>query len=100
MSGLVLIYLRDTPESLGLHPVEYWKKEKVTVTFKKKEYSAKELIQICLREKYLLFAGFGSFFCQILRYIPTFWILQLINDKLDIGKVSNIHWLPYSLFEW
>jgi sugar phosphate permease len=23
MSGLVLIYLRDTPESLGLHPVEY-----------------------------------------------------------------------------
>lgn len=86
LGGFFLIYcLRDTPQSLGLPPIEK-RKSNMHVDQKdmqEKELSTKEvLFQYVLRNPYLWTLAFAYFFVYVIRTAVNDWgLLYLINVK-------------------
>jgi OPA family sugar phosphate sensor protein UhpC-like MFS transporter len=75
-TGLFLINrLRDTPESLGLPPIEEYKgdgfteKDKLTDKMSKKQL----LLDVVLRNKYIWILGFAYFFVYVVRTAVNDW---------------------------
>jgi len=76
LMGFFLINrLRDTPESLGLPPIEEYKGEKITERDKLSEKMSKKqlLLDVVLRNKYIWILGFAYFFVYVVRTAVNDW---------------------------
>ncbi|MCB1193617.1 MAG: MFS transporter [Leptospiraceae bacterium] len=76
LSAIYLFWrLKDTPQSLGLPPIEEYKKEQVVATPKaEKELETKELfVKYILTNKYLWLFAIANFFVYIVRYSMLDW---------------------------
>ncbi len=75
----ILIFMRDTPQSVGLPPVEEFEKEYTNQTKEKKddqerELSAKEILfKYVLVNKYIWFLAFANVFVYFVRYGILDW---------------------------
>lgn len=84
--GFLLINrLRDTPQSLGLPPIEKWKNDYSSdkIESKEKELTTKEILfDYVLTNKWIWLLAFASFFVYIVRIAITDWsALYLIETK-------------------
>ncbi len=91
--GCVLIYmLRDTPQSLGLPPIEKFRNDYPEQhTDQEKELSAKEiLVKYVLKNSYIWLLAFAYFFVYVVRVALNDWThLYLIESKgFTLGMAS------------
>lgn len=80
---LIMTILRDTPQSVGLPPIEVFKKEESASRAKERELSVKEiLLKYVLTNRYLWILACAYFFIYMIRQAITDWgILYLIEEK-------------------
>ncbi len=98
---IVLIFLRDTPQSVGLPPIEEYKNDypEIQVDDRERELSAREiLIQYVLCNKYIWYIAIANIFVYLVRYGVMDWIPVYLKEM----KGFNIEdaGLTFSLFEW
>ena len=96
--GLWMMYtLRDTPQSLGLPPIEKFKKEDLSVTSdSEKELSLKErLFKYVLNNNFIWLLSFSYFFVYIIRTVVNDWgMFFLIEEKQfsNLAAGSSLFW--------
>jgi MFS transporter, OPA family, sugar phosphate sensor protein UhpC len=83
IGGVYLINrLRDTPQSLGLPPVEKFRNDVAVVPLKKNIKVRTILIEYVFKNKYMWMLGFAYFFVYVVRTgIDTWTILYMIEKK-------------------
>lgn len=84
MGFILMNRLRDTPQSLGLPPIEEFKGEKIKVSAEEeKELSTKQILfDYVLKNKWMWFLALSSFFVYIIRIAINDWsALYLIETK-------------------
>ncbi|KEH95657.1 glycerol-3-phosphate transporter [Clostridium novyi] len=100
---LFMIFAKDTPQSVGLPPIEEYKDDYpelvVEVEDREKELSAKEiLVKYVLKNKFLWFIAFANVFVYFVRYGVVNWVpIYLEQVKHFSVKEST---LAFSLFEY
>jgi OPA family sugar phosphate sensor protein UhpC-like MFS transporter len=99
LGGLFLINrLRDTPQSLGLPPIERFRFDKAEEpeTDQERELTPKEILfNYVLRNPYLWMLGIGYFFIYLIRQGISDWtVLYLIETKgySQIGAGTILFW--------
>lgn len=97
--GIVLILmLRDTPESMGLPDVEEFRGEEEAAPQEKKISVKEALFKYVLNNKYVWILSFAYFFVYAVRQGINGWsALFLIEQK---GYVSETATIAISWFEW
>jgi MFS transporter, OPA family, glycerol-3-phosphate transporter len=92
----LLIRLRDTPQSLGLPPIEEWRNDYPARVRKEKEQelgTADLLTNYILRNGYLWLFAFANFFVYIARYSMLDWgptyLKEVKHATLGQGGVST-----------
>lgn len=89
---LVFNRLRDIPSSMGLPPVEKYRKDitdKKTLDALEEQVSVKEtLLRYVLKNKHVWFVAFGNFFLYIARYGALTWAPSYINEAKDVSIVK------------
>jgi OPA family sugar phosphate sensor protein UhpC-like MFS transporter len=87
LGGFFLINrLRDTPQSIGLPPIEQFRNDYTGVirceVGKEKRFSAREVLKVVVKNKYLWVLGFAYFFVYIVRTgIGDWTALYLLETK-------------------
>lgn len=91
LGGLFLFFcLRDTPQSLGLPPIEAHKKEKASgsAVSREKELSTKEiLVRYVLRNKFIWVLAFGYFFIYVIRTAVNDWGQLFLIESKGLNEV-------------
>jgi glycerol-3-phosphate transporter len=86
---LVLNRLRDIPSSMGLPPIEKYRKDitdKKTLEAVEEQVSVKEtLFKFVLNNKYVWFVAFGNFFLYIARYGALTWAPSYISQAKEVS---------------
>ena len=89
---LVLNRLRDIPSSMGLPPVEKYRKDitdKKTLKAVEEQVSVKEtLLKYVLNNKYIWFVAFGNFFLYIARYGALTWAPSYLTQAKEVSIVK------------
>jgi glycerol-3-phosphate transporter len=93
--------LRDVPSSMGLPPVELWRKD-VTDSRKlealEQPMTVKEtLLKHVLNNKFVWFVAFGNMFLYVGRYGINSWLPSMLYEYKQIS-IQKAGWL-YALFE-
>jgi len=94
---MVIIFLRDTPQSVGLPSIEEFKDDypDTGVEDREKELSAKEIIlNFVLKNKFLWILAFANFFVYIVRYGVVNWA----PTYLELAKgcpADSARWLVF-----
>lgn len=85
MGCFLINRLRDTPQSLGLPPIEAWRKDSATLapTTAERELTTKEILfTYVLRNKWLWLLAFASLFVYVIRSAINDWTaIYLIETK-------------------
>ncbi|QEK10903.1 glycerol-3-phosphate transporter [Crassaminicella thermophila] len=97
----ILIFLRDTPQSVGLPPIEEYKNDypEHDVEDRERELSAKEILfKYVLCNKYIWYIAIANIFVYLVRYGVMDWIPTYLKEV----KGFNIKeaGLAFELFEW
>jgi len=86
---LVLNRLRDIPSSMGLPPIEKYRKDitdKKTLEAVEEQVSVKEtLLKFVLNNKYVWFVAFGNFFLYVARYGALTWAPSYISQAKEVS---------------
>jgi MFS transporter, OPA family, glycerol-3-phosphate transporter len=95
---IVLIFLKDTPQEVGLPSVEVFKGEVKLEKGDIKEKDWKEILLNVLKNPSLWILGLAQICIGIIRTLPLIWILNYLKSNLGID--TNIDKTHYALFEW
>ena len=88
--------LRDIPASMGLPPIEKYRKDIInvkTLEAVEEQFSVKEtLLKYVLNNRYIWFVAMGNFFLYVARYGVLTWTPTYINQakNVSIGKAAMI----------
>ena len=100
---MILIFLRDTPQSVGLMPIEDYRNDhnplSENIEDKEREMTSKEiLIGHVLNNKYIWFIALANMFVYLIRYGVLDWIPLYLKEAkgYDIRSAG----LAFSLYEW
>jgi len=89
---LLLDRLRDVPASMGLPPVEKYRRDitdKKTLEAVEQPLTVREtLLKHVLNNKYVWFVAFGNFFLYVARYGALTWAPSYINQAKDVSIVK------------
>ena len=89
LAFLVLNRLRDIPESMGLPPVEKYRRDitdQKTLAAVEEQASVKEtLLKYVLNNRNVWFMAFGNFFLYIARYGALTWAPSYISQAKDVS---------------
>lgn len=93
LAGFFLINrLRDTPQSLGLPPIEQFRDDYGGLNkadFKEKELTTKEiLVEYVLKNKYIWMLSLAYFFVYIVRTGVNDWTALFLNEQKGYGRLS------------
>ena len=98
---LYMIFAKDTPQSVGLPPIEEYKNDypDVAVEDRERELSGKEiLVKYVLCNKYLWFIAIANVFVYLVRYGVINWVPTYLKEVRHFSpKDSSI---AFSLFEY
>ena len=98
---LYMMFAKDTPQSVGLPPIEEYKNDypEVAVADREKELSGKEiLVKYVLCNKYLWFIAIANVFVYLVRYGVINWVPTYLKEVRHFSpKDSSI---AFSLFEY
>ncbi|QXM07052.1 glycerol-3-phosphate transporter [Crassaminicella indica] len=97
----IVIFLRDTPQSVGLPPIEEYKDDypEVNVDDRERELSAKEiLVKYVLCNKYIWYIAIANIFVYLVRYGVMDWIPVYLKEVkgFNIEEAGT----AFALFEW
>lgn len=96
-----LATMRDTPQSLGLPPVEEYKNDypEGYDASHEKEFSAKEIfVKHVLRNRFLWYIALANVFVYLLRYGVLDWAPTYLKEAKGF-EVDETSW-AYFLYEW
>jgi len=98
---LILLVMRDTPQSCGLPSIEHYRND-FPVDYNEKhetEFSAKEIfLQYVLNNKLLWYIAFANAFVYLIRYGVLDWAPTYLSEAKDFS-VDKSSW-AYFLYEW
>jgi len=95
------ITMRDTPQSVGLPPIEEFKKDRALnyQESHEKEFSAKEIfMEHVFNNKFLWYLCFANVFVYLIRYGVLNWAPTYLSEAKDMN-VSQTSW-AYFMYEW
>ncbi|MCT4620873.1 MAG: MFS transporter [Marinisporobacter sp.] len=97
----ILIFLKDTPQSVGLPPIEEYKDDypEVKVDDRERELSAKEILfKYVLSNKYIWYIAIANIFVYLVRYGIMDWIPIYLKEVkgFNIEEAGT----AFALFEW
>ncbi len=98
--GAVLIYLflRDTPESMGLPPVEVFKgeetKTELAEEIKTEETYWQVVVQYILKSPYMWVISFANLLVYVLRYVQLSWGPTFLQESKGMSVVAS-GWLSF-----
>ncbi|SHG99525.1 glycerol-3-phosphate transporter [Tepidibacter thalassicus] len=98
---LVAIFLRDTPQSVGLPPIEEYKNDypEVNVDDRERELSGKEILfKYVLCNKYIWYIAIANIFVYLVRYGVMDWIPTYLKEVKGFN-IKEAGW-AFALFEW
>lgn len=103
LCGLFLINrLRDTPESMGLPPVEHFRNDHQDPSYQGhngQEFTARQLLMdFVLRNKFIWILALASFFIHVLRTAVNDWTLIYLCEVKGFGMTQGA--LGLTAFEW
>ncbi len=97
----ILIFLRDTPQSVGLPAIEEYKNDypDVKVDDREREMSSKEILfKYVLNNKYIWYIAIANIFVYLVRYGVMDWIPIYLKETKGFNiKEAGI---AFALFEW
>ncbi len=98
---LIFLLIRDTPQSLGLPPIEEFKKdypEEYTDSWEK-EFSAKEIfLKYVLNNKFLWAIAIANAFAYYVRYGIVDWVPSYLQEAKGYSiKTSGHAWFYYEM---
>ncbi len=100
---LVMIFLRDTPQSVGLMPIEDYRNDhsplSENIEDKEREMTSKEILfGHVLNNKYIWLIAVANLFVYLIRYGVLDWIPLYLKEAkgYDIKSAG----LAFSLYEW
>ncbi|MGF7398584.1 MFS transporter [Thermoanaerobacterium thermosaccharolyticum] len=96
----ILVFLRDTPQSVGLPPIEEYMNDypEVNIDDRERELSSKEILGIVLRNKYVWAIAIANIFVYLVRYGILTWIPVYLKTVkgFDIKQAG----LVFAIYEW
>ncbi|MEJ8554851.1 glycerol-3-phosphate transporter [Tepidibacter sp. Z1-5] len=97
----VLIFLRDTPQSVGLPPIEEYKNDypSIKVDDRERELSSKEILfKYVFNNKYIWYIAIANIFVYLVRYGVMDWIPIYLKEVKGFNiKEAGV---AFALFEW
>ena len=101
VAAFAFITMRDTPQSVGLPPIEQYKNDypEGYDASHEDEFSAKEIfVKYVLRNKMLWYIALANVFVYLLRYGVLDWAPTYLKEAKDFS-VDHSSW-AYFLYEW
>lgn len=104
MAAMILLFARDTPQSVGLPPIEEYKNDypddidRTKIAESERELSAKEILfNHVLNNKYVWFIALANIFVYLVRYGVMDWIPLYLQEVKGYSHESAR--IPFFLFE-
>lgn len=100
---LIMVFLRDTPQSVGLMPIEEYRDDpspaSADVEDKEREMTAKEILMgHVLNNRYIWFIALANIFVYLVRYGVLDWIPVYLKEVKGFNiKDAGI---AFALYEW
>lgn len=98
---LFIIFAKDTPQSVGLPPIEEYKNDypQIKVEDREKELSGKEILFKCvLNNKYLWYIAIANIFVYLVRYGVINWVPTYLKEVKHFNPQDSS--LAFALFEY
>lgn len=97
----ILIFMKDTPQSVGLPPIEEYKNDypDVKIDDRERELTGKEiLVKYVLCNKYIWYIAIANIFVYLVRYGIMDWIPVYLKEVKGFNiKEAGV---AFALFEW
>lgn len=99
LAMITFILLKDTPQSVGLPPIEEYKNDYSSQTHTTSEYTAKEIfMKYIVKNKYLWYLAIANIFVYFIRYGVVSWAPTYLAAVKGFSK-EGARW-AYFLYEW
>ena len=98
---LYMIFAKDTPQSVGLPPIEEYKDDypEVAVDDRERELTGKEILfKYVLNNKYLWFVAIANIFVYLVRYGVINWVPTYLEEVRGFSMQQSS--VAFALFEY
>ncbi|APH19855.1 glycerol-3-phosphate transporter [Clostridium botulinum] len=98
---LFILFAKDTPQSVGLPPIEEYKNDypEIQVEDREKELSGKEILfKYVLNNKYLWYIAIANIFVYLVRYGVINWVPTYLKEVKHFNPKDSS--LAFALFEY